>query len=136
MCGRRPAAFRPLHPSLTSSVRTLKLFRVLGPKVLLMAASAASRPRAINTRPIRGIVVASVERIPAAVKVGLKPGGEIHWAIRRRHADVAQVTGAVTRGDIHTATEGNGEVRVITADAGPLLKSLPGRLRGAGVLVT
>jgi len=27
-------------------------------------------------------------------------------------------------------------VRVIAADAGPLLKSLPGRLSGAGVLVT
>src|SRR5262249_17780502 len=46
---KRPAAFHRLHPSLTSSVRTLKLFRVLGPKVLLMATSAASRPRAINT---------------------------------------------------------------------------------------
>ena len=81
-------------------------------------------------------IVASVEGIPVAVKVGLKPGGEIHRAIRRRHADIAQVTGAVTRGDIHTATEGDGEVRVIAADAGPLLESLPGRLRGAGVLVT
>ena len=39
------AALQSVHPSLTSSVRTLKLFRVLGPKVLLMAASAASRPR-------------------------------------------------------------------------------------------
>jgi hypothetical protein len=55
--GKRPAAFQPLHPSLTSSVRTLKLFRVLGPKVLLMATSAASRPRAINTRPMRGILL-------------------------------------------------------------------------------
>jgi hypothetical protein len=53
----RPAALQPVHPSLTSSVRTLKLFRVLGPKVLLMAASAASRPRAINTRPIRGVLL-------------------------------------------------------------------------------
>ena len=48
-----------------------------------------------------------------AVKVGLEPGGEIHRAIGRRHADVAQVTGAVTCGDVHTATEGDGEQGVI-----------------------
>ncbi len=42
---------------LTSSVRTLKLFSVLGPNVLLMATSDASRPRAINTRPIRGVLL-------------------------------------------------------------------------------
>jgi len=53
----RPAALQPDCPSLTSSVQTLKLFRVLGPKVLLMATSAASRPRAINTRPMRGVLL-------------------------------------------------------------------------------
>ena len=98
-----------------------------------MATLAASRPRAINTRPIRGVLWARVEGIPAAVEVGLEPGGEIHRARIHRHADVAQVTGAVPRGDIHAATEGDGEVRVIAADAGPLLESLPGRLRGAGM---
>ena len=121
--GKRPAAFQPRHPSLTSSVRTLKLFRVLGPKVLLMATSAgrgaAGDQHASDARDI----VASVEGIPVAVKVGLKPGCEIQRAIRRRHADIAQVTGAVTRGDIHTATEGDGEVRVIVADA----RSSPGK---------
>ena len=50
-------ALQPDCPSLTSSVQTLKLFRVLGPKVLLMATSAASRPRAINTRPMRGVLL-------------------------------------------------------------------------------
>ena len=49
------AAHRPA-PS-TSSVQTLKLFRVLGPNVLLIATSAASRPRAISTRPIRGTLL-------------------------------------------------------------------------------
>lgn len=39
---------------LTSSAQTLKLFSVVGPNVLLIATSAASRPRAISTRPIRG----------------------------------------------------------------------------------
>ncbi len=43
--------------TFTSSVQTLKLFRTLGPKVLLMATSEASRPRAINTRPMRGMLL-------------------------------------------------------------------------------
>src|SRR2546421_8182731 len=38
----------------TSSVHTLKPDSVLEPKVLLMATSVASRPRAMSTRPIRG----------------------------------------------------------------------------------
>jgi len=38
----------------TSSVQTLKPLRVLAPKTVLMATSAASRPRAIRMRPMRG----------------------------------------------------------------------------------
>ena len=40
----------------TSSVHTLKLVNAAGPKVLLRATSAASRPRAINTLPMRGVL--------------------------------------------------------------------------------
>ena len=40
----------------TSSVHTRKLSSVLGPKEVLIAASAASRPRAISTRPMRGVL--------------------------------------------------------------------------------
>ena len=55
----RALSIRPgsqIHPSLTSSVHTLKLFSVLGPKVLLIGTSVASRPRAISTRPMRGVL--------------------------------------------------------------------------------
>ena len=37
----------------TSSVQTLNTSRVLGPNAVLMATSAASRPRAINILPMR-----------------------------------------------------------------------------------
>src|SRR5947207_7384930 len=40
-------------------------------------------------------VVSSVERMPMAIEKDLEPGGEVHRAMRRRPADVAQVTGAV-----------------------------------------
>src|SRR2546426_9982234 len=41
---------------LTSSVQTVKPASVLGPNVLLIATSVASRPRAMSTRPIRGML--------------------------------------------------------------------------------
>ena len=41
----------------TSSVSTVKLWSVFGPKLVLMATSAASRPRAISTRPMRGMLL-------------------------------------------------------------------------------
>ena len=53
---RRPQRERPQAPR-TSSVHTLKLVKVLGPNVLLIATSEASRPRAISTLPIRGVLL-------------------------------------------------------------------------------
>src|SRR5437870_10692478 len=55
----RPVAIeRSSHPSAsTSSVTTVKPLRVFGPNVVVIATSAASRPRAINTRPMRGILL-------------------------------------------------------------------------------
>ena len=40
-----------------SSVQTRKLLRVFGPNVVVMATSAASRPRASSTLPIRGTLL-------------------------------------------------------------------------------
>ena len=39
-----------------------------------IATSAASRPRAITMRPMRGMVVSRIERIPPAVEIDLEPG--------------------------------------------------------------
>lgn len=44
-----------IAPPITSA-QTRKLRSVLGPNVVVMATSAASRPRASNTRPIRGVL--------------------------------------------------------------------------------
>src|SRR6516165_12645615 len=41
---------------VTSSVMTLKFARVQGPKEVTIAASVASRPRAIKMRPTRGVL--------------------------------------------------------------------------------
>ena len=42
---------------LSCSACTENCTRVFGPKVVLIATSAASRPRAINTRPMRGTLL-------------------------------------------------------------------------------
>src|SRR6186713_1425537 len=45
-----------VRQEMTSSVHTRKLFNVHSPKVAEIATSAASRPRASNTRPMRGVL--------------------------------------------------------------------------------
>src|SRR6202011_465625 len=62
-------------------------------------------------------VVARVEGMPLAAEEHLEPGGEVHRRVVGWHTDVAEVPGAVARGDVHAATEGNGKMREITADA-------------------
>ena len=54
-CKRRLQAAR--QAKATSSAQTLKRCSVLGPKVLASATSQASRPRAISTRPMRGVLL-------------------------------------------------------------------------------
>jgi len=58
----RFARFRPhlliRFPRQSTSSVALEAPQVFGPKVLLMATSRPSRPRAINTRPMRGILFA------------------------------------------------------------------------------
>src|ERR1700681_4656385 len=51
---RHQAAVPRISPPGISSIQTLKLSSVLGPNVVAIATSDASRPRAIRTRPMRG----------------------------------------------------------------------------------
>jgi|HubBroStandDraft_1064217.scaffolds.fasta_scaffold22949_4 hypothetical protein len=50
-----PLSFRHGEPT-TWSVHTLNPLKTLGPNAVLMATSAASRPRAMRTRPTRGVL--------------------------------------------------------------------------------
>src|ERR1019366_218345 len=80
-------------------------------------------------------VVPRVECVPPSIKIGLEPAGEIHWTIGRWHADVPEVAGAIARRNIHAATERNGEVREVATHTLTFIKDLPGRHRGARMLV-
>src|SRR5450755_4658714 len=51
------------------------------------------------------LVVAGIERVPAAAEVDFEPGAEIHRRIVWRHADVAEISGAVARRNVHAAAQ-------------------------------
>ena len=81
-------------------------------------------------------VVSRIKRIPAATEVHFHPGGKIHGAIGGRNADVAKITSAVARWNIHTAAESHGEVGIVAADSCALVECVKGRFRDARILIT
>src|SRR5688572_27472485 len=48
-------------------------------------------------------VVAGVEGVPLPAEVGFEPAGEVHRRVWGRQADVAEIAGAVPRGNVHAA---------------------------------
>ena len=62
------------------------------------------------------VVVAGVHVPPAATEPDLIPGAEVAGA-GEGDADVANVAGDVTRGDVHASREGDGEMLVVATDA-------------------
>src|SRR4029450_10822126 len=59
----------------------------------------------------------------------------VRGSVCGRDADVAEIAGAVAGGDVHAATERDGEVRVVAADAGAFLQGLPRRAGGPSGLI-
>jgi hypothetical protein len=80
-------------------------------------------------------VVAHVKGVPFAAEISFEPGCKIHRRIPSLHADIAEITGAVTRWDVHATTQRDREVRIIPANAGVIAEGFPSRRAGAGVFV-
>src|SRR5262249_9539295 len=93
--------------------------------------AALGNQHAANSR----YVVARIKSVPMPAEISLEPGGEVHWAIRRRHADFAEVAGAIARRNVHAAAEGHGEMHVVATHALAFFEHLPGALGRARVLV-
>ena len=108
---------------------------MFGPNVVAIATSAASRPRAISIRPIRGVLKRASKMCHCAAQIDLEPAGEIHRRIHRRYADIAQIAGAVARRDIHAAAERDRQMGEVPTHAGALLIGFPGGLGRTRVLV-
>jgi hypothetical protein len=104
--------------SWISSVTTVKRASLWEPKVVIIGMSAASRPRAIRTRPI--------------AEEDFEPRVEIHRGRIWRHADVAEVAVAIARRDVETSAQRDGQMSEVAADAYAFRQSLargPGRAR-------
>lgn len=89
--------------------------------------AAMGHENAANARDI----VARVKGVPLPVQVGLKPGAEIHGESHRCHTNIAEIAGAVAGGDVHAATQGDGQMGKIATDAGALAQRLQGCATGA-----
>src|SRR5262249_58493767 len=113
----------------TSSVTTLKPTRSLCPKDVVMAVGRIASSRNQDASDARRIV-SGVERVPAAAEIGLEPGAEIHRIGFLRNADVAEISGAIARGHIHAAAEGDGKMREVATDPPFLLEGIVGGLGG------
>src|SRR5271165_2923407 len=80
-------------------------------------------------------VITGIKSVPPPAKIRLEPRGEIHRAIGRHHADVAEITGAIARRNVHAATERDGKVRVVATHTLAFIEYVPGRHGRARMLV-
>src|ERR1700733_12866113 len=79
--------------------------------------AAAGNQHAADPR----LIVPGVERMPLAIEVGLEPSGEIHRLRIGRHADIAEIAGAVTGWNVHAAAQSDRQVGKVAADTGAFL---------------
>src|SRR4029450_1611449 len=64
-----------------------------------------------------GDVVARIEGVTAPPETGPDPAGEVQRAIRRRHADIAEIAGAIARRNVHAAAKSDGEMGIVATDS-------------------
>jgi hypothetical protein len=118
-----------------SSVTTVKLTKALGPNVVVRATSIASRPLAINTRPIRGTLFRGSKLYPYLQGTPrTKRRSPLDY--REEVPNIAQITSAIARRNVHTSTECYSEMCEIPANACSLIKCFPGGPGRTSIFVT
>jgi hypothetical protein len=82
-----------------------------------------------------GMVVTRVYRVPTAIEKDFGPGAEIHGIDIGRNADVARISGAIARGNVHAPAERDGEMGEVAADADALVHGIAGATGWARVWI-
>ena len=77
----------------------------------------------------------SIERVPVATEIDLKPSTEVHGIWNWRYADIAEIAGAVSGGDVHATAERNLKVCEIAANSHLVEKAAMGAPQGVGLQV-
>src|SRR3954467_14057394 len=101
-----------MPPWTAGSVTALKPTRVFGPNVKVRGTSAASRPRAIKIRPMRGSLLRG-SKVCHRPQKDLDLRRKVHWGIGRRKPNVADVAGAVAGRDIHATAQRERQMGVV-----------------------
>src|SRR2546421_4666322 len=80
-------------------------------------------------------IVSRIECVPAVAEIDFEPAAEIHrkdqW-----HADVSHVAGNIAGRNVHAATERNGEMTEIAADAMGIVVNVEGGFERIGEVIT
>jgi hypothetical protein len=82
------------------------------------------------------MVVARVYGVPTAIEKDFGPGAEIHRIGINRNADVAEIAGAIPRGNIHAPAEPDGEMREVAAYTNAFMHGIAGAAGGARIRIT
>jgi len=67
-----------------------------------------------------GGVVARVKGVPTVAQINFNPCGKIHRSVRRRQADVSDVTSAIARRNVQATAKGDCKMRVVAANTATL----------------
>ena len=101
------------------------------PNAVDIATSAASRPRPIRMRPMRGwLWRASIVYQRPSRKTSNQALKSIGIGVDG-NADVAEIAGAIARGDVHAAAERDGEMGEVAAYADAFAHRIAGAARRA-----
>jgi hypothetical protein len=82
------------------------------------------------------MVVTRVYRVPTAIEKDFGPGAEIHGIGINRNADVAELAGAIPRGNVHAPAERYGEMREVAAYANAFVHGIARAAGGARIRIT
>ena len=107
----------PLHPIDFEADQSIGTERAADGNI------AASRPRAMSTRPIRGTLLRGSKvypRRPRRRRTNRRSHRRIGW----RQADITEIARAAARRNVQTAAEGDSQVGVVAADAPASSKNL------------
>ncbi len=101
---------------LISSVTTLNRTNWAYPKAVDIATSAASATLGDHNAPDTRVVVPGIHGEPAAIEKHFIPAAEVHGVRVDRHADVSEVTCAISRRNVHATRQRYSQMGIIAAD--------------------
>jgi len=80
--------------------------------------------------------MSGIHGVSTPIEIDLKLGAEIHGIGINRNADVAEIAGAIPRGNVHAPAERYGEMREVAAYTNAFMQGIAGAAGGARIRIT